>query len=78
MDPLLMRNLDDELITRLKLRAERDQRSMEAEAREILRQALGNGSRGSFKEIAAKLRTMTAGRDHTPSENLLREGREER
>jgi antitoxin FitA len=71
-------NLDDEFIAKLKLRAERNQRSMEAEHREILQQALGSGPRGSFKEIAAKLRAMTAGRRHTPSENLLREGREER
>jgi antitoxin FitA len=78
MGSLLVRNLDDELIARLKLRAERNQRSMEAEHREILQQALGSGPRACFKEIAAKLRTMTQGRDHTPSEDLLRKGREER
>jgi antitoxin FitA len=51
---------------------------MEVEHREILQQALCGERHGSFKEIAAKLRAMTTGRRHTPSENLLREGREER
>jgi plasmid stability protein len=37
---LHVRNLDDELITRLKRRAARHGRSTEAEHREILRQAL--------------------------------------
>jgi len=32
----------------------------------------------SFKEIAAKIREMTAGRRHTPSEISQREGRDER
>jgi plasmid stability protein len=75
---LLVRNLDDELIVKLKLRAARNQRSAEAEHREILQNALSGEPRGSFKEIAAKLRAMTAGRRHTPSEQLLREGRDER
>jgi plasmid stability protein len=38
---LHVRNLDDELIGRLKRRAARHGRSAEAEHREILRQALG-------------------------------------
>jgi hypothetical protein len=37
---LIVRNVDDELISRLKLRAARNRRSAEAEHREILRQAL--------------------------------------
>ena len=78
MGSLLVRNLDDDLIAKLKLRAARNQRSAEAEHREILQNALGGEPRGSFKEIAAKLRAMTAGRRQTPSEQLLREGRDER
>jgi hypothetical protein len=34
--------------------------------------------RASFKAMAARIRAMTAGRRHTPSEILLREGRDER
>jgi plasmid stability protein len=75
---LIVRNLDDELIAKLKLRAARNKRSAEAEHREILQRALGGEPREAFKEIAAKLRAMTAGRRHTPSEELQREGRDKR
>ena len=40
MAQILVRNLDDRLKTRLQTRAKRHGRSMEAEAREILRNAL--------------------------------------
>jgi len=40
MAQILVRNLDDGLKTRLQRRAKRNGRSMEAEAREILRDAL--------------------------------------
>ena len=53
-------------------------RSAEAEHREILRQALSAESEPSFWELAAELRKLTAGRKHTPSEVLQREGRDER
>ncbi|MFP4003884.1 MAG: FitA-like ribbon-helix-helix domain-containing protein [Alphaproteobacteria bacterium] len=75
---LQVRNLDDDLIVRLKRRAARHGRSAEAEHREILRQALSSEVEPSFMELAAELRKMTAGRRHTPSEKLLREGRGER
>ena len=78
MAQLIVRNLDEELVTRLKLRAAEHGRSAEAEHREILRQALAAEPRRLFKELAAKVRSMTAGRVHTPSEVLLREGRDER
>lgn len=40
MSTLTVRNLDDELKTRLRVRAAEHGRSMEAEAREILRESL--------------------------------------
>ncbi len=40
MGQLLVRNLDDELVHRLKMRAARHGRSMEAEHRKILKEAL--------------------------------------
>jgi plasmid stability protein len=40
MAQLIVRNLDEELVRRLKVRAARHGRSMEAEHREILQQAL--------------------------------------
>jgi plasmid stability protein len=78
MAQLVVRNLEDGLVTRLKLRAARHGRSAEAEHREILRQALTEEPRRSFKELAARVRMMTEGREHTPAENLQREGRDER
>ena len=75
---LHVRNLDDELIARLKRRAARHGRSTEAEHREILRQALASEEEPSFDKLAAELRKLTKHRKQTPSEILLREGREER
>ena len=75
---LQVRNLDDDLIRRLKQRAARHGRSTEAEHREILRQALASDVEPSFMELAAELRALTKGRCHTPAEELLREGRDER
>jgi plasmid stability protein len=75
---LHVRNLDDDLIVKLKRRAARHGRSTEAEHREILRQALATESEPSFEQLAADLRRLTANRDQTPAEILLREGRDER
>jgi len=75
---LQVRNLDDDLIQRLRRRAARHGRSVEAEHREILRQALSAEVDPSFGDLAAEMRALTAKRRQTPSETLLREGREER
>jgi plasmid stability protein len=75
---LHVRNLDDDLIARLKRRAARHGRSTEAEHREILRQALASEIEPSFETLAADLRKLTKNRKQTPSEILLREGRDER
>jgi len=75
---LHVRNLEDDLIARLKRRAARHGRSAEAEHREILRQALAVEVEPSFGALAARLRRLTRRRKQTPSELLLREGREER
>ncbi len=71
---LNVRDLDDDLIARLKRRAARHGRSAEAEHRETLRQAI----EPSFDELAAELRKLTRGRRQTPAELLLRKGRDER
>jgi plasmid stability protein len=75
---LHVRNLEDDLIAKLKMRAARHGRSAEAEHREILRQALLNETEPDFDGLAADLRKLTASRKQTPSEALLREGRDER
>lgn len=75
---LHVRNIDEDMIQRLKQRAARHGRSVEAEHREILRHALSAEVEPSFADLAAQLRGLTRGRRQTPSEDLLREGREER
>ncbi|HEY6578863.1 MAG TPA: hypothetical protein VIY09_06035 [Rhizomicrobium sp.] len=75
---LHVRNLEDELVARLKRRAARHGRSTEAEHREILRQALAAEIEPSFDKLAAELRKLTKRRKHTPSEVLLRESRDSR
>lgn len=75
---LLVRNLDADLVRRLKRRASRNGRSAEAEHREILRQALSAEVEPAFAELAAQMRNLTKDRKHTPSEVLQREGRRER
>ena len=50
MAQLIVRNLDDEIVARLRRRAAEHRRSMEAEHRDILREALvTRGRRGSLK-----------------------------
>ena len=75
---LHVRNLDDDLIARLKRRAARHGRSTEAEHREILRQSLATEVEPSFDRLAADHRKLTRRRRQTPSEVLQREGRTER
>jgi antitoxin FitA len=75
---LILRNVDDELVRRLKMRAARHRRSAEAEHREILREALSSEPSEAFTEVAARMRAPTRDRRHTPSEQLQRESRDER
>ena len=71
---LHVRNLDDDLIARLKRRAARHGRSTEAEHREILHQSLAIEVEPCFDRLAANLSKLTRRRRQTPSEVLQREG----
>jgi plasmid stability protein len=54
---------------------------MNAELREIGRNALSNPHRAGnaqLKKLAADIRALSMGRQQTPSEDLLRESRDER
>lgn len=75
---LLVRNLDPELVAKLKQRAVRNGRSAEAEHREILRRALEGEEKPDFATLAAEMRRITANKETIPSEVLLREMRDER
>jgi antitoxin FitA len=78
MGNLSVRHVDDDLLARLKRRAARHGRSAEAEVRDILRLALSGEADIEFAALAAELRALTAGRRHTPAEDLVRESRDER
>ena len=81
MADFVIRGLDDALKDQLRTRAARNRRSMNAELRELLRAALNQpqrSPRGELKKLAADIRALSAGRTQTPSEDLLREAREER
>jgi antitoxin FitA len=74
---LHVRNLDDELTSRLKRRAARHGRSIEAEHREILRLALAGESEASWGDLAAQLRELTR-RPHSHSFGSTGAGRTRR
>lgn len=83
MASLHVRNVDDEIVEKLKTRAAANGRSAEAEHRAILKAALQWDSPAVINQEewfrrAAELRERMKGRHHTPSEVLLRESRDER
>ena len=62
MAQLIVRNLDDEVIRRLKRRAAKSGRSMESEHRDILRrELLGARSKSSLKQMLVEMPNV--GRD---------------
>jgi plasmid stability protein len=75
MAQLTVRNLDSDLVQRLKIRAARHNRSAEAEHRAILEGAL-RAVPADFWERARKLRTAVKGRSDTDSVTLLRQDRD--
>lgn len=81
MADIVLRNLRDDLKEALRARAARNKRSMNAELREIVGEALSRPpgtDRAELKRLAAQIRALSAGRPQTPSEDLLRESREQR
>ena len=81
MADIVLRNLDDDLKEKLRQSAARNKRSMNAELREIVRTALTrprHGTTAGLKKLAADIRALSAGHAQTPSEELLREARDER
>lgn len=83
MATLTVRNLADDIVRRLRIRAAEHGRSAEAEHREILRQALtGDDDRLAQRQLAAErlaeFRRRTAGRGSPSAAELLAEVRGER
>jgi plasmid stability protein len=77
MPQLLVRDVPRDVVEALKRRAAEHGRSTEAEHRLILEQTLRAG-RAGFRERAAALREETRGRILVPSEELIRQDRDER
>ena len=82
MATLTVRNLDDDVVRALRIRAAEHGRSAEAEHREILRQVL-TGSRqpsprAAAAERLAQFRRRTAGRGSGSIAELLQESRQGR
>lgn len=79
MATLTVRNLDDDVVRALRIRAAEHGRSAEAEHREILRSALASTARSSPRAAAAErlaeFRRRTAGRESASAIELLRESR---
>jgi len=81
MADIVLRNLEDDLKEKLRRRAASNQRSMNAELREIVSSALSRPRRSSsvdLKQLAADIRALSAERRQTLSEDLLRESRDQR
>ena len=82
MAEILVRDLDEDVVERLKLRAEREGRSLQAEAKVILEEAarLDDGApkldMAAARELADRIREGFKGRKMANSLDLIREGRE--
>ncbi|MCY4239556.1 MAG: hypothetical protein OXC93_14625 [Rhodospirillaceae bacterium] len=70
---------DEDMVRDLKLRADRNNRSLEGEVWHILADAVNRdllASRAAFLARTAELRNTLKGRRHTPAELLIREDRD--
>lgn len=75
MAQILVRKLPDTVVERLKARAKRNSRSLEAEVRAILEESVAK-DKAAFLERAAGMRARLTGRHHTETWKLLREDRD--
>lgn len=76
MANLTIRNLDDEVVEKLKVRADSNNRSLEAELRSILAQASETPTPRQMKAIAERIAAMTPDVPQTDSTALIREDRD--
>ncbi len=74
MAQVLVRDLSDDAVARLKDRARRRGRSLQHEMKEILERASRQGT-FEARSLADRIRRQLGGRSHTDSVNLLREDR---
>ncbi|MFQ5618174.1 MAG: ribbon-helix-helix protein, CopG family [Rhodospirillales bacterium] len=76
MANLTIRNLDDKVVERLKKKAKDNGRSLEAELRELLKQAANRKSPEELLAIADRISAMTPDVEQTDSTKIIREFRD--
>ena len=76
MASVTIRNLDDEVVARLKDRAKANKRSLEAELREILTRSAEVMTGEEFRQLAERISAMTPDVPQTDSTLLIREDRD--
>lgn len=77
MANLTIRNLDDSVVAKLKERAKANNRSLEAELRQILTDTVDSPSRGALlRALAEEIAAMAHDVPQTDSLELLREDRD--
>ncbi|MDH3594851.1 MAG: plasmid stabilization protein [Rhodospirillales bacterium] len=76
MANLTIRNLDDAVVDRLKVRAKAHNRSLEAEVRTILEATARTADRKAFIREARRIAAMTPKVPQTDSTLLIREDRD--
>jgi len=75
MGRIIIRNLDDDVIARLKARAQANGRSLEAEVRHVLTQAASRSDANGLRALAERIAAMTPDVPQTDSTDLLRKDR---
>lgn len=76
MATVTIRNLEDEVVEKLRKRAKASNRSLEAEIRRILSQSASQISREELIQLAEHIRDMTPEVPQSDSTLLLREDRD--
>lgn len=76
MANLTIRNLDDEVVEKLKARAKENERSLEAEIRVLLTETAERPSRKTLRELAERISAMTPDVPQTDSTKIIREFRD--
>ena len=73
MAQLIVRNLDEDLVRRLKIRAAQNGRSAEEEHREILREVLRRSSGAGFKALLREMPDAAEDADFARSDDTGRD-----
>jgi plasmid stability protein len=76
MGQVLIRGLEEEVLERLRRRADGNHRSLEGELREILMMASRQVSAAEGRRLAQEMRRSLEGREHGDSAELIREDRD--